>query len=70
MYVALFSSRVRLSWGEMLNFKCVDYFQVDKFKRFSFQNILVNFHQVQWYDPYNKAATFKSTGMFYFVYVY
>ena len=28
----------------MLNFKCVDYFQV------------------QWYDPYNKDATFMVTG--------
>ena len=28
----------------MLNFKCVDYFQV------------------QWYDPYNVADTFMTTG--------
>ena len=29
MYVTHLSFRVRLSWGEMLNFKCVDYFQVN-----------------------------------------
>jgi len=38
------ADKVRLSWGPMLNFKCVDYFQV------------------QWYDPYNKEATFMMTG--------
>lgn len=38
------ADKVRLSWGQMLNFKCVDYFQV------------------QWYDPYNVADTFMTTG--------
>ena len=37
----ILSYRVRLSWGNMENFKCVDYFQIQWFDPHNFQETLM-----------------------------
>ena len=42
----IFYSRVRVSWGQLENFKCVDYFQIEYYEKGNMSSVQVVIHNL------------------------